>query len=65
MPKKLKYGELLFPKQKKRPKCPRCGFSNPVSRGVEWGCRNCGRRWAKKANWGKNYEAKKGKEEVD
>jgi len=56
MGRKLKYEKILFPKD--RPKCPRCGGLHVISRGVEWGCGNCGRRWAKRLNWGKNYEKK-------
>lgn len=57
--KTLKYEELLFPV--KRPNCPRCGSNHVISRGIEWGCADCGRRWIKEKNWGKNYE----KENVD
>jgi tRNA(Ile2) C34 agmatinyltransferase TiaS len=35
-----------FPKSE-RPVCPECGSSNPVSRGAEWSCNECGRRWGK------------------
>lgn len=59
--KKLKYDKLLFPD--KRPKCPRCGSLHIISRGIEWGCGKCGRRWIKETNWGKEYE--KTEKEVD
>lgn len=58
--RKLRFSELLFPDN--RPNCPRCGSEHVISRGIEWGCANCGRRWIKtKTNWGKTYE----KEEMD
>jgi len=50
----LKYDKLLFPD--KRPRCPRCGSTHVISRGIEWGCAECGRRWIKKKNFGKNYK---------
>jgi len=61
--RKLRFGDLLFPKT--RPKCPRCKASNPISRGIEWGCKKCGRRWPKKMNWGRNYETEERKQEMD
>lgn len=54
--KKLKYAKLLFPED--RPKCPRCGSEHVISRGIEWGCAKCGRRWIKEKNWGRKYEKK-------
>lgn len=30
-------------------RCPECGAENPTSNGVDWRCRNCGRRWRKMA----------------
>jgi ribosomal protein L37AE/L43A len=30
-----------------RPKCPECGSSIVQSRGGEWSCTDCGRRWVK------------------
>lgn len=50
-------GEIL----PKRPSCPRCGSNHVISRGIEWGCAECGRRWRKKSRWGRDYE----KERVD
>lgn len=56
--------ELIFPKKRtllfssKRPSCPRCGRNHIQSKGCEWGCCYCGRRWAKKKNWGRSYEEK-------
>lgn len=32
--------------QYKRPVCPECG-SVATSRGAEWGCPTCGKRWVK------------------
>lgn len=31
-----------------RPCCPECGGVNPVSRGDEWKCRVCGRKFQKR-----------------
>lgn len=45
--RKLKYSKLLFPEKEKRPKCPRCGSSHVISRGIEWCCADCHRRWVK------------------
>lgn len=53
--KKLKYEKLLFPED--RPICPRCGSTHVISRGIEWGCAECGRRWVKKKNFGKNWKS--------
>ena len=58
--RKLKFVELLFPK---RPKCPRCGSGHVISRGIEWGCGDCGRRWAKRENWGKSFKKEERVEE--
>jgi len=56
---KLKFETLLFPQLNSRPVCPRCGSKHIISRGIEWGCADCGRRWIKKENWGKNYDKEK------
>ena len=34
-------------KTENRPNCPECGSSHVISRGTEWGCADCGRRWVK------------------
>ena len=60
--KGLKFDKLLFPQ---RPNCPRCGSEYVISRGIEWGCAECGRRWIKKSNWGKDYEKKEMDGEAD
>ena len=44
--KNLKHENLLFPD--KRPPCPRCGGTHIISRGTEWQCFDCNRRWVKK-----------------
>jgi len=31
-----------------RPPCPECGHTKTISRGTEWHCPNCERRWKKK-----------------
>lgn len=54
---KLKFEDLLFPSN--RPACPRCGSKHVISRGIEWGCANCGRRWVKRSNWGRKYKPPK------
>jgi tRNA(Ile2) C34 agmatinyltransferase TiaS len=33
--------------QTDRKPCPECGEQNPISKGIEWRCRRCG-RWYKK-----------------
>ena len=43
----LKFPELLFPGGK-RPNCPRCNSPHVISRGVEWQCFDCHRRWMKR-----------------
>lgn len=63
MDRKLKYEELLFPD--KRPICPRCKSQHIISRGIEWGCADCGRRWIKKKNWGRLYDEKEMDRETD
>ena len=38
-----------FPRaRKERPPCPECGSLYISSRGIEWECRECGRRYLKK-----------------
>ena len=34
-------------KKEKRPKCPRCNTSDPISHGSLWWCKSCGRQWIK------------------
>ncbi len=63
MVRKLKYEKVLFPEE--RPICPRCKSKHVISRGIEWGCASCGRRWIKKKNWGKEYEKEKMDRETD
>lgn len=29
-------------------RCPRCDSREIDSKGIEWGCRSCGRRWSKR-----------------
>lgn len=43
--RKLKHENLLFPET--RPPCPRCGSTHIISRGIEWCCADCRRRWVK------------------
>jgi len=32
----------------KRPDCPECKTTNPVSHGMLWWCKSCGYQWVKK-----------------
>src|SRR5271157_1347796 len=40
-----------------RPPCPECGSNDILSKGLEWNCKSCGRRWLKNPR-GKNKEEK-------
>ena len=37
-----------------RPLCPQCGLNDILSKGLEWNCKSCGRRWLKNPRGKKN-----------
>lgn len=41
-------GRFLMEEKGKRPDCPKCKTTNPVSNGMAWWCKSCGKQWVKK-----------------